>query len=61
MEVLKSEKNDELDKTLVGKNLNFTMGSTKATVYQGFMIVVPKEVIIFIEEFWLFFNLLTQQ
>ena len=33
MEVLKSEKNEELDKTSVGKNLNFTMGSIKATVY----------------------------
>ena len=65
MEVLKSEKNEELDKTSVGKYLNFTIGSTKATVYyqwnQGFMILVPKEVIVFIEEFWLFFNLLIQQ
>ena len=65
MEVLKSEKIDDLDKKSVGKHLNFTMGSTKTTVYyqwnQGFMIVLPKEVIVFIEEFWLFFNLLTQQ
>lgn len=33
MEVLKSEKNDDLDNKSVGKHLNFTMGSTKTTVY----------------------------